>query len=393
MNAEAKYNRLIEEIEEAVSLPHAASPAEIAEALSAASGISVRDLGSIFRFLSSKSLIAYIKERQIMQAYRCIVRQEDFDWLEAIDYTALGEQSAFIRAFKRTLDMTPGEAFERRAEDHFRPPLRWERLSASGLDETPEEETEDPSMDAEKIFGLDAQAYKEAELAADYQKLFAFNRLEGEFAFGLYKRFKGWGFDMRSAFEYVDELNDIARPAYNEEHKEGRAFQKRVEELVDAFAGYYLFRTYCEMPVSELGELRREFEIMGLEDDNIPLPLVRAYAHGEIDCTDFPEVAAFVEKHDEEIEDLERFIMNYRLMGLEEALNCEKDFQDPDFVVKICESAMRSLQEEIESCGVPDAYADYDGYYEDEHYRPREIKMDFDMDNIAYEEDDDFYDF
>ena len=73
MNAQERFECYISEIEKMAEKSECLKPNKIAEKLIASHGIGIRDINAVFTFLTESSLINYIKERQMMAAYKAII--------------------------------------------------------------------------------------------------------------------------------------------------------------------------------------------------------------------------------------------------------------------------------------------------------------------------------
>lgn len=380
MTAEEKYNAIIETIENSVSdEDNLDSPAKIAEAASANSGTTVRDLGSIFNFLTGQSLISYIKERQMMQACREIIESPSYSCTMAMFWTSLGDQPTFIKAFKRCFGITPTEAFKQKDSSLLRPPLTWDRLS---LPKALAENAEEDAMPQEKIFGLDAEHYRAAMEATDYQMLYGFSQAQSEAAFALYEYFKNQDVKLKDCFEFVDDFSDYC--FVSEENTQDKQDIGWFRELVMSKKADFVHMLNTGMNYVGVQELKQEFEHMKLDLDTMDWVYLDFYLDGRVDHIRFPQIYRFAQEHEDEVNDMERFLEDCLSYGPEAALELDQTFGDVNELYRMADLALEELAEEAKHAGVPEAYADY----EEEPGIRRIIRSDWDTDNMAYELDD-----
>lgn len=409
MNAEEKYNAIIRLIEECTTDEDGCyTPSEIAEKVSQESGMNVRDLGSIFNFLTGRSLITYIKERQLMYAYKHLVDGESMRIGLAVTYTSFGDQSAFSRAFKRLFGMTPGEAFDRREENLFQPPLTWDRLTKPEGFCFEDEEFEEMQP---KIFGLDTDVYKAVTEATDYKNLYGFSQAQSEAAFALYQRYKDQDVELKQAFEFIDAFSNLfyidaddledededdlededdfedEDAAEDEDEAEEAGHELRAEWFTRLVLDYewmfVLFLNVEATPLESL-ELKRELAVMGLDVKKMPTIYVDFYFEGLATHLQFPEIYRFAREHEDEIHDMWMFLQEACSFGPEMALDLDAAFNDKEEMARTIEIVMEDMEKEKQPGYVPDYWPEEDTVYWD----PRDRKIDYDVDNMAYEEDD-----
>lgn len=199
MNAQKRFECYISEIEKMAEKSECLKPNDIAEELISSHGIGIRDINAVFTFLTESSLIYYIRERQMMAAYKAIISSEIFNAEIGISITGYSDQSAFGKAFKQRFGMTPKEAFEKKDLSKYIEKLTWDALAK---DAVLFEHTEIKVKPVKMRFGISEEQYRIANYAADLQVLFDLDDYQSEKAF----EFAGiMNLDMKLAFEFISE--------------------------------------------------------------------------------------------------------------------------------------------------------------------------------------------
>lgn len=199
MNAQKRFECYISEIEKMAEKSECLKASEIAEELISSHGIGIRDINAVFTFLTESSLIYYIRERQMMAAYKAIISSEKFNAEIGISITGYSDQSAFGKAFKQRFGMTPKEAFEKKDLSKYIEKLTWDALAK---DAVLFEHTEIKVKPVKMRFGISEEQYRIANYAADLQVLFDLDDYQSEKAFELAGIIN---IDMKLAFEFISE--------------------------------------------------------------------------------------------------------------------------------------------------------------------------------------------
>ena len=126
MNAKGSFNCMIDIIENGVD--HATTSDEILNKLLSQHVLDKRTLAEIFKFLTGMPVIAYIKQRQMMRAYLCLV-QENGSIDDAITYSGLENLSSFDKKFRTMFNLTPSAAKRERNMSLYQLPLTWDSIS------------------------------------------------------------------------------------------------------------------------------------------------------------------------------------------------------------------------------------------------------------------------
>lgn len=118
-----RFNSMINMIENAVFSEKSLKATEIKMETAQYCGLSLRDLNTVFTYLTDSSLLEYIKGRQIMAAYSVIISMKQFDIEKAIDISGYDNQSSFGKRFKEVFGMSPKSAFRKKDKTKLVGPL------------------------------------------------------------------------------------------------------------------------------------------------------------------------------------------------------------------------------------------------------------------------------
>lgn len=378
MNGKDRYNGIISMIERDIAAGALVTPAEIAGSASKESGTAMRDLGSIFTFLTGTSLISYIKERQLMHAFQSILEGEVYNWEKAFLYTAYSDQSAFTKAFKRCLGITPSEAFEQKRRDLLRPPLTWDLLTADqGGTGSAKEEDE---VTQTKIFGLEAEHFQKVLEALDYQKVFGFTQTQAEAAFELYERFESQ-IRMELAFDFVDLFSSyiVGHDPLGTSLLNTEAFKLALRQSDHRFVFWFMEG----LSIETIMNLEREFEAAGLKLTEMDPKLFACFMRSELDLPTFMRYAALADEHRDEITDYGQFLEDCEAWGPDAALGMQGDMDD---FIADCDRALRDMAVYEQKPWAFEASAWETTEEEEGSGEP--FVTDYDMENVAYWEDD-----
>lgn len=204
MNIKKRYDEIINFIESAVNEGFGKKAIDIADKLikEKGQGVSLRDFGAIIGFMTGEVLISYIKSRQMVRAYKSLV--EDGQSIDtAINYTGLGDQPAFIKAFRRQFDMTPTEAVRAKNLSYITLPQTWSVISEENHTTKVYESDEDEyNMKGVMKFGIAANKLDLIREVIDLQSVYGFSDDQAEFAFSIVEKYK---YDVRKVFDFVDD--------------------------------------------------------------------------------------------------------------------------------------------------------------------------------------------
>ena len=289
MNAQERFECYIFEIEDMVEKSESLKPSKIAEELIVSHGIGIRDINAVFIFLTESSLINYIRERQMMAAYKAIINSEKFNVEIGISITGYSDQSAFSKAFKERFGMTPKEAFENKDYSKYIEKLTWDKLAKDAV------MFEHANIEVKPVkmkFGIPKEQYQLVNRASDLQVLYDLDDYQSEKAFELAKMLD---IDMKEAFEFVEEYCDYYGYAFNP--KEGITLLETSHfmDVVNIYYNYDVVQNARKaMDLVELIEryhykvldFSAEFLRMYIEDCGVPLGTVVEWAkrHGSDIC-------------------------------------------------------------------------------------------------------------
>lgn len=325
MTAKEKFTKLISKTEELVNQPHYQKPAEIKEKLSMYLGLGNRDLNTIFTFLTSYSLIEYIRERQIMAAYSTIISMPIFDIEVAISVSGYDNQSSFGKKFKERFGLTPKEAFNEKDFSRIAEQITWDIVS-NGVKLLDDQRIIKESKGKTK-FGIPSKDYKLIQEATDLQALFEFDDLQSNIAFNISKE---WRVPLRKAYDFVDDysvyLDYIPKAKTTSEDKLSIIFDNS-----DVIARFY-FNVTNEIGtvINLIGELKQ----LGYNPNKIDIKLMQYFVDQNLfGLKTFLELAQFYIENEGNLEYGDGFLnfLNRVFDGvpLEDALYEEEFFDEP----------------------------------------------------------------
>lgn len=225
MTGSEKIERVTAFIESEIKKDKSAS--DIADSVARVIGNSVRDLSTVFLFMTGKTLIQYIKERKLNASYEYIVKSESFDAQTAVMLSGLGDQSALIKKYNNAYGMTPKEAFDKKDHSLLTLRLHWDDFSHFEIQDITEKENDTVPFDT--VFGLTQRKYDEIKEIIDLQELYGFDELQSGIAYYIHQTYD---FPLKEAFRFVDEYeydtskNNLSDDNMDEELKEllGKVF-------------------------------------------------------------------------------------------------------------------------------------------------------------------------
>lgn len=203
MNAKEKFEKIISDVESLIYNNHGKAQ-DIKEKIAADLFMGFRALDDVFKFIVNRSLNDYIKERQMMAAYKIILEQDNLN-LEEVMALSILDHSSFDKRFKEKFGVTPTEAFKQKDNTKYLPPITWESIVLMhGNDiEVHIEENEMPSF-----FGVSKSKYYKILEAQEYQALYNFNAIQSSIAFEISNIDK---VSMKDAFGLVDDYIEYCR--------------------------------------------------------------------------------------------------------------------------------------------------------------------------------------
>ena len=196
MNVCEKYNRMIDSIEREIEKQSAVEI--ILDQLTNSGLCDKRVLAEIFKFMTGMSAVEYIKDRQLMRAFRCL-SEEGGEINKAIDFSGLANHSSFDKKFKSRFGITPKEARQQRNRQLYQEPLTWSVISNGGY--AKEDESISEAASPLIKFGIEQNKLQKYNEAMEMQALYGFTDAETEIAFDYAA---ANDIQMKKAFEYID---------------------------------------------------------------------------------------------------------------------------------------------------------------------------------------------
>ena len=201
-NVAQKHNAIIFSIERKVNMENM-SAKEIAEAVAAENGMSVRDLSVVFSYLMDTTLYAYITSRKLMKSYTILLRNDWCDMQMAIYFSGYSDQPSFTKAFKRMFDVTPKQAVQDKDLSKVVPPLTWERL---GVDSPHFYLMEEDAMDTNTVFGVSKERFEKMQQAMELESFYGFSHVYSNYA---YELAESKGYSLEDTFKYTNSLKEV----------------------------------------------------------------------------------------------------------------------------------------------------------------------------------------
>lgn len=195
MNAEQKYDGIINFIEAEIAKGLNMKARDILFNIKREFGIESRSLSEIFSFLTGMPIITYIKTRQLMKAAEVV--SKDGSNQDAIKYTGYNDEPSFIKSFRSVFSTSPGN-FKGLKNPNIQKPITWSDITSSG----------NKPIDNEKVsvpvkFGIPVDLYMKVREAENIQILYGFDDEASNVAYKIAERFD---VELTESFELVDQL-------------------------------------------------------------------------------------------------------------------------------------------------------------------------------------------
>jgi AraC-like DNA-binding protein len=280
MNAKDRYNRVVDEIENAIAKGECLRPGDIAEAVSRTASQSLRDLTSVFSFMTDQPLIQYIRTRQMMAAYQSLLDSKTLDIDRAITFTGLGDQSAFNKAFRKCFGVTPGQAFKEKSDKLYEPAMTWDVISDA--EARAERTKEAEPMKGKTLFGVETGAFEKITQAMDYQAMYGFTQAQANAAFELAEKTQ---YPLKNCFEFVD---NFCIHYFSDD--DGNVVIEDEEVFRDKVLKSYALAEFCimyDLSIEEGYELMIDFATVGLSARNVDPDIIQLYLEGGMDIRRF----------------------------------------------------------------------------------------------------------
>lgn len=204
MNVKDKFNNMMLFIEDEVNKKYPRRTKYIADIVQNQEFYSPREINAIFKYLTEKTLLEYIRERKLMAAYSELINSENWEdgIQDAISRSDSNDQSTLIKRFRESFNMTPKEAYEKKDISLIKPVSTWDYISSADIDS----EVEKSKQESTPLkFGLSQIAYKKATEAAEWQSFYSMSDEESEIAFSIAEKLN---INMRLAFDFIFECGD-----------------------------------------------------------------------------------------------------------------------------------------------------------------------------------------
>lgn len=372
MTAKDKYNGIIQEIEVSINSQLRERPGDIAERFAQQQGCSPRDLSAAFTFLTGQPLIAYIRQRQLMAAYQCILESPSYDFNKAIVFTNCAEQSAFNKSFKQCFQITPKQAFRDKDRSLLRPAMTWEVISEM---ETAFESTEEvKAVKEDTIFGIEKEKVAKLTAALDCQAMYGFNQTQSEAAYELAERL---GAPMKDCFEFVDDY--CIQGLIDRDGDSVVIDDAKMKEKILAAEPLARICLSFNLSVSQGLDTLTEFASIGINVGKIDPYVIELYLKGSFDIRTFWRVYNWGRNHEVGLGEMEDF--------LEEAA---ANWPDLDVALSLTEAFYEDCEriEMIDDGGFPllTGYELEAGETDFSHYE--RFDEEFDEENQGYDDDE-----
>jgi len=249
MTPKEKFEQVIQMIEERVEQPEYSSQ-EIAMEVARFSGLQLRDMSTVFSYLLNMTLNSYIMNRKLMASYMFLMNSARMDSVRAVELAGYADQPTFHKAFKRSFNMTPKEAFLQKDRRKFVPIITWDALSGNSISPLNREINDLELMDS-TTFGMPESSFNVLNEVLDLESFYGLPRLFSEYAYELSTK---TDHSLADCFRYADSLHE-----YSGDFQWLEGFNRSHEELLREVADDELIQTvFFEkgISVSVLVELR-----------------------------------------------------------------------------------------------------------------------------------------
>lgn len=372
MTAKEKYDSIIQEIENSISSQLGKKAGYIAEKLAQQQGCSLRDLSATFSFLTGQPLIGYIRQRQMMAAYRCILDSSAYDFNEAISYTGCADQSAFNKLFKQCFQITPKQASRDKNSALLLPAMTWEAISATETVIGGTEEVQTVNVDT--LFGIEKEKVAKLTEALDCQGIYGFNLAQSEAAYELAERLKA---PMKDCFEFVDDYCIQAFSDSNQEEVDAARMKENI--LATEFLARICLR--YDLSVSQGMDVLTEFASIGLDMETLDPRVVELYLEGDFDIRTFWRVYNWGLDHELILGKMEEFLKqaaaNWPNLDVALALTDDLVCDDGDMTI---------MSHNVEEFRRETGYELEHGETDFSHYE--RFDEEYDEENLGYDDDE-----
>ena len=385
MNAKERFNHMTEFIEQNVcNYFEFEKPIDLANAVASKMFLNLREMNVVMQFLAERTLIDYIKERKLIQAY-IILSQGEKKLTELIEecncITGFGDHSAFDKAFKRQFRKRPKDIYGLKDCACITEPLTWDAVSDTDNLQTGSDQMNEV-IEYEKVLAF-------LDMEAEYGLAPMFNKYALELS-------KNAGFSLEKAFQFVNSLHDFGGDFQGEDDvDEDDEFERMSPEESlrsygdDEFYRYMFFER--GVPVSLASDIE-DYGVNRSEIKDADPDMLRYY----YDCVEYAQSLVPI-----------RFSYFRRAWEYYQA-NADDDYSDEqleEFIGYIDSDIPIEVAFDMVLPSIPDDIGKDVGVdYEAEHeafddwadlettWGKDRFDREPDMDNLAYEEDDVLFD-
>lgn len=202
MNARERFERIIATIEARVLDPFV-SKEEIASEIARDNLMDVRELTTVFRFLTDMTLRQYIMERKMMASYALLLSQSEKN-LEAAAELAGYDLQTYTKKCSKLFGFPPGEAFKRKDATLLTPPLSWAAVSGHVSDSR--RTVKEAATAQPLVFGISQKQYDVIAEAQNLCAYYDFSLQIGQYAYNLSRTLNQ---PMSRVFAYFDSIRDL----------------------------------------------------------------------------------------------------------------------------------------------------------------------------------------
>ena len=385
MNAKEKYDNVINLIEDQILEAESLKPIDIATSITKNIGIALRDLASVFLFFTDNSLISYIRDRQLMAAYRIIIDSKEFIISDAISFTGYSDQPTFTKAFRKLFDMTPKEAWNLKDDSKIKPPLFWDNISTS---ENKRDKAEEDDMKIVEIFGMKPEKFAALTEALALKTIYGFDQQQCEMAVDLARRYKT---PLKEAFSFVDDfyINSL-------EVLLSMAVLGNEPGDLNIIDKSFVLCSQLGLSIDQTLILINDFRSVGQDVENIKfwiLDLYLKYGRDYLGINRYWEIITYIGGNSDQYEPSQADI-NDLIRVIDTMANPTNDINTPEQAIEFWEeeetemekmiaadmSDFRSLQDRIED--------EYPSVWEQDEGDPSQYERfdkEYDMDNYGFE--------
>lgn len=211
MNLEEKFTLLIRKVEEcATKEEEPILSQDIPLLIGQSFGLSIRDIATVFKFMTDRSLLDYIKDRKMMAALKYLLDNRK-DYLEnkqhsicmdkAVTISGYDNQSSFTKKFSSAFNVGPVVAIKKNQTDLLSGPLTWGQIIEIQSEKTKGQEIE--TVKTNTLFGIDKEILQRLRHVLDLQGIYDFSDRMCDI---ICQYAEKHSIDLEKAFKYFDEM-------------------------------------------------------------------------------------------------------------------------------------------------------------------------------------------